>query len=165
MRNKTKVIALLGVCAAAAMMLSYVESFIPSFAPGVKIGLPNIVIVYLLYKVGAAKAAGVSMVRVLLTALLFGSVMSLWYSLAGAVFSLLVMTVLKKIKVFSIVGVSVVGGVMHNVGQIISAVIMMKNSGVAYYLVPLIISGTVAGVAIGVLSAILVKKIGKELKR
>ena len=83
MKNKTKVIALLGVCAAAAMMLSYVESFIPSFAPGVKIGLPNIVIVYLLYKVGAAKAAGVSMVRVLLTALLFGSVMSL---LVGKIF-------------------------------------------------------------------------------
>lgn len=163
MKNKTKVIALLGVCAAAAMMLSYVESFIPSFAPGVKIGLPNIVIVYLLYKVGAAKAAGVSMVRVLLTALLFGSVMSLWYSLAGAVFSLLVMTVLKKIKVFSIVGVSVVGGVAHNMAQICVAVLVTGVGAIAYYLPALIIGGIVAGVFIGIAGATVVKRVDLKI--
>ncbi len=158
-KSKTKVVALLGVSAAAAMMLSYIESFIPSIAPGVKIGLPNIVIIYLLYKVGAPKAAGVSLVRVLLTALLFGSVMSLWYSLAGAVFSLLVMTILKKIKAFSIIGVSVMGGVAHNMAQICVAVLVTGVGAIAYYLPALVIGGIAAGVFIGIAGATVVKRV------
>ena len=153
----------MGVSAAAAMMLSYVESFIPSFAPGVKIGLPNIVIVYLLYKMGATKAAWVSIVRVLLTALLFGSVMSLWYSLAGAVVSLLLMTVLKKIKAFSIVGVSVVGGVAHNMAQICVAVLVTGVGAIAYYLPALIVGGIVAGVFIGLAGATVVKRVDLKI--
>jgi len=163
MSSKTKTIALLGVSAAAAMMLSYVESFIPSFAPGVKIGLPNIVIVYLLYKVGAAKAAGVSLVRVLLTALLFGSVMSLWYSLAGAALSLLVMTVLKQTKMFSTVGVSVAGGVMHNMAQICVAVLVTGVGAIAYYLPALIVGGIVAGVFIGIAGATVIKRVNLKI--
>lgn len=163
MNSKTKTVALLGVCAAAAMMLSYVESFIPSIVYGVKIGLPNIVIVYLLYKVGAAKAAGVSLVRVLLTALLFGSVMSLWYSLAGAAFSLLVMAVLKKTKLFSTVGVSVVGGVMHNMAQVCVAVLVTGVGAIAYYLPALIVGGIVAGVFIGIAGATVIKRVNLRI--
>ncbi|MBR4071982.1 MAG: Gx transporter family protein [Clostridia bacterium] len=159
MKSRTKTVALLGVCAAAAMMLSYIESFIPSVVYGVKIGLPNIVIVYLLYKVGSAKAAGVSIVRVLLTALLFGSVMSLWYSLAGAVFSLLIMTLLKKIKAFSIVGVSVMGGVAHNMAQVAVAVLITGVGAIAYYLPALIVGGITAGVFIGIAGATVVKRV------
>lgn len=159
MSSKTKTVALLGVSAAAAMILSYVESFVPSVVYGVKIGLPNIVIIYILYKLGATKAAGVSIVRVLLTSILFGSVMSLWYSLAGAVFSLLVMTLLKKTKLFSIVGVSVVGGVAHNMAQICVAVIITGVGAIAYYLPALVVGGIVAGIIIGLAGATVVKRV------
>ncbi len=156
---KSKSVALPGVCAAMAMILSYVESFIPSPVYGVKIGLPNIVIVYLLYKVGASKAAAVSLVRVLLTAFLFGSVMSLWYSLAGAAFSLLVMTLLKKMKLFSTVGVSVVGGVAHNMAQVTVAVLVTGVGAIAYYLPALVVGGIAAGVIIGIAGAIVIKRV------
>ncbi len=159
MKSRTKTVALLGVCAAAAMMLSYVESFIPSVIVGVKIGLPNIVIVYLLYKVGTVKAAGVSLVRVVLTALLFGSVMSLWYSLAGAVFSLFVMAVLKKTKLLSTVGVSVAGGVAHNMAQVCVAVLVTGVGAIAYYLPALIIGGVAAGIFIGIAGATVIKRV------
>ena len=159
MKSRTKTVALLGVCAAAAMMLSYVESFIPSVIVGVKIGLPNIVIVYLLYKVGTVKAAGVSLVRVVLAALLFGSVMSLWYSLAGAVFSLFVMAVLKKTKLLSTVGVSVAGGVAHNMAQVCVAVLVTGGGAIAYYLPALIIGGVAAGVFIGIAGATVIKRV------
>ena len=159
MKSRTKTVALLGVCAAAAMMLSYVESFIPSVLVGVKIGLPNIVIVYLLYKVGTVKAAGVSLVRVVLAALLFGSVMSLWYSLAGAVFSLFVMAVLKKTKLLSTVGVSVAGGVAHNMAQVCVAVLVTGVGAIAYYLPALIIGGVAAGVFIGIAGATVIKRV------
>ena len=159
MKSRTKTVALLGVCAAAAMMLSYVESFIPSVIVGVKIGLPNIVIVYLLYKVGTVKASGVSLVRVVLTALLFGSVMSLWYSLAGAVFSLFVMAVLKKTKLLSTVGVSVAGGVAHNMAQVCVAVLVTGVGAIAYYLPALIIGGVAAGIFIGIAGATVIKRV------
>lgn len=157
----------LSLLVAVAMILSYIEAQIPlSVAvPGVKLGLSNIATLFALYTLGASDAVLVSLVRVVLSSMLFANPIMMIYSLSGAALALISMILMKRIGLFSILGVSVVGGVMHNAGQIIAAVIMMKNSGVAYYLVPLIISGTVAGVAIGVISAILVKKIGKELKR
>ena len=157
----------LSLLVAVAMILSYIEAQIPiSVAvPGVKLGLSNVATLFALYTLGASEAVLVSVVRVVLSSLLFANPIMMIYSLSGAALALISMILMKRIGVFSILGVSVVGGVTHNAGQIIAAVIMMKNSGVAYYLVPLIISGTVAGVAIGVLSAILVKKIGKELKK
>ena len=157
----------LSMLVAVAMILSYIEAQIPLSVsvPGVKLGLSNIATLFALYTLGASEAVLVSLVRVVLSSLLFANPIMMIYSLSGAALALITMILIKRMGIFSILGVSVVGGVMHNAGQIISAVIMMKNSGVAYYLVPLIISGTVAGVAIGVISAILVKKIGKELKR
>ncbi len=159
MKNKTKAVALMGVCAAFAMILSYVESFVPSPVYGVKIGLPNIVIVYLLYKLGAVRAMGVSIVRVILTALLFGSVMSLWYSLAGAAFSLIIMILLKKTKLFSTVGVSIAGGVAHNMAQLAVAVLITGVGAIAYYLPTLVIGGIVAGVVIGIAGAVVIKRV------
>lgn len=156
-----KKLTFLSISVALAMILSFVESQIPPFVavPGVKIGLSNIVTVFLLYSYGWREAGSVSLIRVVLSSILFGSFVSLLYSISGAVLSFLVMLGLKKTNWFSVVGVSVAGGVFHNAGQIACACIVMENAAIASYLPPLIISGTVAGVAVGLLSGILTKKL------
>ena len=143
------------------MLLSFVESQIPPFVavPGIKIGLSNIVTVYLLYAVGWRSAGAVSLVRVFLSALLFGTAVSLIYSLAGAVLSFAVMLVLKKLPIFSSLGVSIAGGVMHNIGQIVAACLLLENAAIAGYLPVLIVSGVIAGIAVGIAAAIVVKRV------
>lgn len=166
MKIKPKSIALLGICAALAMVLSYVESFIPvSFAvPGIKLGLANIAVIFALYKLGAKEAVLVSLVRIVWIAILFGNVLTLAYSIAGAALSLTLMILLKRADRFSVVGVSVVGGIMHNTGQILVAMLIMETAQIVYYLPVLCISGIAAGVAVGAVSALLVKRVpvGKE---
>ena len=118
MKNYGKKTAFLGLCTALALILAYVEVLLPpllSAVPGIKMGLPNIIIIFLLYRHGPVPAAAVSLTRVLLVALLFGNAMSLAYSLAGAILSLGVMALLRRLDFLSAVGVSVAGGVMHNV--------------------------------------------------
>ena len=156
---KTKQITVMAMCIALAMILSYVESLIPSLGiPGVKMGLANIVVVYCLYRMGWKEAVGISLLRVFLVSLLFGHVASLMYSAAGAALSLAGMLVLKKLDRFSCVAVSVLGGVLHNVGQILVAWALL-GPNVVYYLPVLILSGTAAGVLIGLVSALMVKRI------
>lgn len=152
---------ILGVSTAAAMVLSYLESFIPlSIAvPGVKLGLANLVTVFLLIKLDFKSAAAVGILRVSLTALLFGSFASFAYSAAGAVLSIVTMSLLKKTERFSAVGISVAGGVAHNMGQILMAIVIMSTGEIAYWLPPLIISGVVTGLAVGSAGAVLVSKI------
>jgi heptaprenyl diphosphate synthase len=151
---------------AVAMILSYVESMIPAFVavPGVKMGLSNIATVFALYFLGWPYAICVSLVRVCLSALLFGNVVGLIYSLSGAALALLVMILLKNFDLFSNVGVSVAGGICHNAGQIIAACIVMKTSAISVYFIPLVISGTVSGVLIGVVSGMLVERLKKIIK-
>lgn len=151
----------LSVAVALAMVLSFIESLIPPLVavPGVKIGLANIVTVFILYVFGWREAGAVSLIRVLLSALLFGSAVSLIYSLSGSALSFLGMLLLKKLPFSSEVSVSIVGGVLHNAGQIIAACIIMENAAIIGYLPPLIISGTVAGIAVGTVAALLVKKL------
>ena len=161
MRIKTKKLALLGMCCAAAMILSYVESFIPFGVPGLKVGLPNIVTVFLLYKIGWKETAVVSLLRCVLTALLFGTVISLAYSIAGAILSLAVMALLKKWNKFSEVGVSIAGGITHNAGQIIVAVAVTGVSEIAYYMPVLAVGGTLAGLVIGICGAIIIGRFKK----
>jgi heptaprenyl diphosphate synthase len=165
MNRSAKTITLLGVCTAAAMVLSYVETLIPvPFAvPGVKLGLANLVAVFLLMKFDWRYAAPVSLIRVLLTALLFGNAASLAYSAAGAILSMLVMTGTKRIKAFSPVGISVIGAVFHNVGQILMAIILTDTAQIAFWLPPLIISGVITGAAVGAVGAVLVAKIDPKL--
>lgn len=160
---KNKHVAFLGLLVALSMMLAFIESQIPPLVaiPGIKIGLPNIVVVFVLYKIGWKQAMGISLVRVILVSLLFGSVISLSYGLCGAILSLSGMIVLKKYTSFSTVSVSVVGGVLHNVGQIAVACFLTNTAELVYYLPMLLISGTIAGIAIGVISAILVNKFSK----
>ncbi len=156
---KTKKIALLAMCVALSMILSYVESLLPSpGVPGVKLGLANLVVIFALYKLGWREAAGISLLRVFLVSLLFGHAASLMYSAAGAALSLAGMILLKKTDKLSCVAVSVIGGVLHNVGQILMARLLM-GPNVVYYLPVLILSGTAAGVAIGVVSALIVKRV------
>ena len=146
---KAKNVALYGLLIALALVLSYLESLVPlSFAvPGIKMGLPNIVVVFALYRLRARDAAVISLVRVLLVSVLFGNVFSLAYSAAGAVLSLLVMMLLKSTGKFSETGVSVAGAVAHNAGQILVAVFVLETGRLVYYLPVLCISGTVAGIS------------------
>ena len=162
----TKKLTTLSILVSVAMILSYVESLVPPLVavPGVKLGLSNIATVFALYTLGAPAAVTVSLLRVMLSSLLFGNFVSLIYSLSGAILALSFMVLLRRTAAFSSVGVSVVGGVAHNAGQIIAACIVMENAAISLYLPPLILSGTVAGVAIGIASGVLIKKTEKFLK-
>lgn len=166
MLNKSKTIAFIGVCIALALVLSYIEVILPPVlpaVPGVKMGLPNIIIVFLLYRRGPAFAAMVSLLRILLVSLLFGNAMALMYSLAGGVLSLLVMILLRRSRILSTVGVSVVGGVAHNVGQILMAMLLLETAELGYYLAVLTVTGTVAGIAIGLCGSLLINRIPQKL--
>ena len=144
-----------------AMILSFVESQIPAFVaiPGVKMGLANIAVVFALYKFGWKEAAVISLIRVFLVSLLFGNAAALMYSAAGAILSLAGMIVMKRTGLFSCTAVSVAGGVLHNAGQILMACLVLETARLTYYLPILIISGTLAGIVIGVVSAILIDRI------
>jgi heptaprenyl diphosphate synthase len=161
----TKRLVTLSSLIAVAMILSYVESMIPVFIPipGVKVGLSNIATVFALYTLGWPYAICVSVVRVLLSSLLFGSFISLTYSLFGAALALIIMIILMKTDIFSPIGISVAGGVFHNAGQVFAACLVMQNIGISLYMIPLVISGTLAGILIGIVSGILVKRIQKYI--
>ena len=162
---KTKKLTVMALTTALAMILSFVESQIPAFVavPGVKMGLANIAVVFALYKLGWKEAVVVSLIRVVLVSILFGTVASLFYSLAGAVLSLLGMGLLKKTGRFTEIVVSVAGGVLHNIGQIAMACILLETDALKYYLPFLLVSGILAGVVIGVVSAILVRRINLKM--
>ena len=144
-----------------ALILSFIESRIPAFVaiPGIKVGLANIAVIFTLYKFGAKEAITVSVIRVLLVSTLFGTPVSLIYSISGAVLSLTSMILLKKLTPLTEVTVSVSGGIMHNVGQIAAASFMLNTNVVIYYLPFLLLSGTIAGIAVGITSAILIKRV------
>ncbi|MBQ8432806.1 MAG: Gx transporter family protein [Clostridia bacterium] len=161
-QTRTKQIAFLGLGASLALLLSYVEFLLPPLfvaVPGIKLGLPNVVILYVLYCLGIRHAALVSAVRLLLSWMLFGSTMTLAYSVAGAALSLLAMGLLKKTDRLSPVGVSVVGGVLHNLGQILVATVLLDTPQIAYYMIVLTVTGTVSGIFIGLCGAMLVKRV------
>lgn len=160
---KSNKVAYLGVFTALALILSFVESQIPPLMaiPGVKLGIPNIAILFILYKVGWKEAALVNVVRVLVVGLLFGSAVSMLYSFSGALLSLIGMILLKKSNLFSCVTVSVIGGILHNVGQIVMACFVTVTSELMYYLPVLIISGTVAGILIGLVAGMLLRRLEK----
>lgn len=159
----TKKLTLLGLCTALALVLGYVESLIPPLGavPGMKMGLPNIVVLFVLYRLGGKEAWTVSLLRLVLSAALFGSFVSFLYSLSGAILSLTGMCLLKKWDKFSLIGVSVAGGVLHNAGQILMAMALLDSTLIAAYLPVLAVSGVVAGVAVGVMAGILIKRLNK----
>lgn len=153
--------AFCGLVLALALIAGYVESLIPVAVaiPGIKLGTANSVILILLYMVGVKEAFIVNISRVVLSGFLFGSMSSILYSLSGAIVSLLIMTMLKKTDRFSISGVSMAGGVFHNVGQLIMAAFVLETTAVWYYLPVLIISGCITGLLIGFLTGEICKRI------
>ena len=161
MKSNTKKLTTLARTISFALILSYIESRIPTLVaiPGIKVGLANIAVIFTLYKFGAREAVTVSIIRVLLVSMLFGSPVSMIYSAVGAILSLSSMILLKRFTPLREVAISVCGGVMHNVGQITVASIIMETAVIVFYLPALIISGTLAGIAIGVAGALLVKKV------
>ena len=158
--KKTKRLVLLAMLTAVAMILSYVESLLPSVGiPGVKMGLANIAVIFALFRFGWKEAAALSLVRVMLVSLLFGSVGAMLYSLAGAVLSLAVMALLRRIDRFSTVGISVAGGVAHNAGQILMAMLILQTKQLLVYLPVLAVSGIAGGVLTGLAAALLIRRI------
>lgn len=156
----TKNLVLCGLLTAAAFVLGYVESLLPFSVgiPGVKIGLANIVTLYALYRLGGGRAFAVTVARVLLSALTFGSMSALLYSMAGGLLSLGVMWLLKKSGKFGVAGVGIAGGVMHNVGQLLVASLML-GSALYGYLPVLLVAGSLSGAVVGVAAAGLVKRL------
>lgn len=159
--NRTRKTALYGLFIALAFVLGYIESLLPIYlgAPGVKLGLANLVTVTLLYSLGAGPAAAVNLVRILLTGFTFGNMSSVLFSMGGAALSLLVMTLCRRFNLFGIVGVSILGGVFHNVGQFLVAAFVVKTFGVFSYLPVLLSAGCGAGAAIGLLGGIITERI------
>ena len=153
--------AYLGVFAAVAIIFGYVESLFPFFAgiPGIKLGLANLAVLFILEKYTWKEAALVSAVRILVIGFLFGNMFSILYSLAGAALSLAVMNLMKKRAGFSILGVSVSGGVSHNIGQLIIAALIVENTAFLYYAPVLIISGVITGLLIGLQTREVLKRI------
>ena len=147
-------IASLGVFLALSLILSYVETLIPiNFGvPGMKLGLANMVVVILLYLFTPGEAFLISIVRILLSGLLFGNGMSIIYSLAGGLLSFFVMLLFFKLKI-KMIPLSVIGAVSHNTGQLIAAAILVTNYNIVFYLPVLIVSGIVTGLITGTLSA------------
>lgn len=158
--KKTKRLVLFAMLTAVAMILSYVESLLPSVGiPGVKMGLANIAVIFALFRFGWKEASALSLVRVVLVSLLFGSVGAMLYSLAGAVLSLAVMALLRRIDRFSTVGISVAGGVAHNAGQILMAMLILQTKQLLGYLPVLAVSGIAGGVLTGLAAALLIRRI------
>lgn len=158
---KTKDLTRSALLIAASMLLSYVESLIPIFpgVPGIKLGLANIAVLFSLYRLNAGHAWCISLLRVFLSALLFGNAVTLAYSITGAVLSLAGSCLLKKTERFSPVGVSITGAVLHNVGQIAMAAILMGTSVIAAYLPVLLVSGIASGILIGIAAALLISRL------
>ncbi len=164
--KKTVKIAYFGLFIALAFVLSYVEYLFPFNIgiPGAKVGLPNIVIVTALYTTGIVDAFILSMVRVVLVGITFGNISMMIYSLAGAILSIAAMLIGKKINMFSVTGVSVLGGVFHNIGQIIVAIFVLETKSLLYYLPFLVIIGTLSGVVIGIISSLVAGRVSKTFR-
>lgn len=159
--------ALLGMLVALAFVLSYIETLIPVNLgiPGAKLGLANLVVMVALYTLGTKEAFGLSMVRILLTGLTFSSMAAMLYSFAGGLLSFAVMALMKKTKKLSVTGVSVLGGIAHNAGQIFVAMWMLDTAALIYYLPVLAITGVASGTVIGLLAVMVIRRISGAINR
>lgn len=159
-------VAKIGLLSTLSLIFSYVESLIPflNSMPAIKMGLSNIVVLYALYVISAPAAFILMIMRVLLSAFLFQGAFSILYGLAGGLLSLIVMSLLKKTYAFSIMAVSIAGGVSHNIGQFITAVLILNFESMVAYLPILIISGLIAGLLIGIITTKIINIIKKRGK-
>ena len=160
-RSIAKTVAHIALLTSLALIFSYVEAIIPynPAIPGIKLGIANVVTVIALYKFGWKDAACISVLRIVLAGLLFNGVFGMLYSLAGATVSFVGMFLLKKSKIFSIVGVSMAGGVLHNLGQLLVAAALIEDLRIFFYFPVLLFSGIVSGIAIGIAATLILKKL------
>ena len=160
-------VGLTGMMASLALIFSYVEVLFPFNAgiPGVKLGLANLVPLIILYRLDARYAFAANLIRVILAGLLFSGLFAALYSLAGSLASFLVMYLLKKTRLFSVIGVSTAGGVFHNLGQLTVAMLAVSGPQLIHYMPVLIISGMIAGIIVGIGAAILLDRIPEKLFR
>lgn len=154
-----KKIAIIAIFITLALVISYVDSLIPLaiMVPGIKIGLANIVIILSLYMIGEKETILISTIRVILSSLLFGTMLTFAYSMTGAILSFIIMVILKKKTTLATMTISIIGAVSHNIGQIIMAVIIMSTKEIIYYLPILMITGVISGTIIGILSSLLIQ--------
>lgn len=164
-RLKIERITLSAMLAVIALMFTYVETLLPYDLgiPGVKLGLANLVILISLYKMNFRYAFLINMIRVVLASLLFAGIFAMLYSFAGATASLIIMTLLKKTNKFSLIGVSMAGGVFHNFAQLFVAGFIVSNMRIFAYAPILLFSGMVAGILIGIATLIIKEKIPASL--
>lgn len=154
-----KKVATNGLFVALALVFSYVEALVPLpvLVPGVKLGLANLVVLNLLYMIDVPSVFMILVVRILLAGFMFGNLQMTIYSLAGGILSFLIMLLAKKLKLFSMVGVSILGGVTHNLGQLIVAMLTVSSLHLMVLFPVLLLAGTIAGALIGL--------VGQRLKR
>lgn len=165
--KKAKTVAEYGVLIALAMVLSFVEMLIPNPipVPGVKLGLANLVTIVGLYLIGIPGTVAVTVLRIVLVGLTFSNPFTMIYGLSGSLLSLLIMAVARKREWFSQIGISVLGGIAHNIGQLSFAALIVHTAGVFYYLPALLIAGTAAGAVIGLLGGIITERLQKFVDR
>ena len=160
-RDRTSKLTIAALMAALALIFSYIEVLIPfNFGiPGIKLGIANLVIIVALYYLGTRYALLINVIRILIGGLLFSGVFGMLYSMAGALLSMLVMVLVKKCGLFSVTGVSMAGGVAHNLGQLLFAAFLVSNLKIFVYFPVLVISGVVSGAVIGILAYLVLKKL------
>ena len=165
-KTDIKRVAFCGMFTAVAIIMGYIESFIviPGLLPGMKLGLANCVILFVLMRYGLLSAVLVSLVRIIVVNSLFGNMTAAAFSLAGAALSIIVMSLLKRSGRFSTVGMSLAGGVAHNLGQVLVAMLVFENAGMFYYFPMLIVTGVAAGVFVGILAGLVISKMDKVTK-
>ena len=152
-------VARVGLMASLALIFSYIEAIIPynPGIPGIKLGIANVVTVIALYKFGPKDAVAVSVIRIMIAGLLFNGLFGMLYSLAGASLSLIGMIILKKTGLFSVTGVSMAAGVLHNLGQLLMAAALIEDLRIFFYFPVLMFSGIAAGILVGIISALVLK--------
>lgn len=163
--SAAKDVTLIGVMTALALIFSYVEVLIPfNFGiPGVKLGLANLVIVVALYLLPIKHAFLLDIMKILTASFLFGNVMTLIYSLAGGLLSFVAMALAKKTDKLSLIGVSVLGGVFHNLGQLITAILVMETLKISYYFSVLAVAGLVTGLLLGIAAEKVIHLLEKQV--
>lgn len=155
----TKRLTAIALLLTVAFILSWLEMILsfPMAVPGIKIGLANLAILFTMYYCGAADAFFVLIGRLILNAVLFGNVSSFIFSAAGGLLSFVIMCICKRLFGRHVIYVSIIGGVFHNIGQLIAAGIVLETSFIAY--APYLILG---GIAAGFLNGVVVSRLLKS---
>ena len=159
--QRTKTLALSAILASLAMIFSYIEALfpLPVPVPGIKLGLANLIIIIAIYRLGFKYAFAINCVRIFTAGLLFTGFFGMMYSLAGGILSIVVMYFLYRTGLFSMVGISMAGGVAHNLGQLITACLIMSNIRLMSYFAVLLFAGMISGILIGVVAHIIYQKL------